>query len=253
MSVKEKNKIFKMIHTIYYIILSYFLLGGFGFYCINREKEFKIVRKNYTKFGVYFIIINILFFSIVINSIAFQYLSILIIGAGLVELFRLFRKSGFRNKRFYLFSFVVYGILSYGFILFGALQKELILFSFIVLSIFDSFSQITGQLFGHRKLFPKTSPNKTLGGLAGGGIIAISSSFLLYSLYPASQVKSILLTVGVVFFAFTGDLAASFYKRKFNVKDYNRIIPGHGGFLDRFDSLIASGAWVAFNEYVLNL
>jgi phosphatidate cytidylyltransferase len=231
--------------------LSYFLLGGFGFYCINRKKDAEIARKSYTKFGVYFIIVNILFFSIVTNPIAFRYLSILIIGAGLAELFRLFQKSGFRNKRFYFFSFVVYGILSYGFFLLGALQKELILFSFIVLSIFDSFSQITGQLLGHRKLFPKVSPNKTLGGLIGGGIIAFGSSFLLYSLYPVSVAKSILLTVGVVFFAFTGDLAASFYKRKFNAKDYNHIIPGHGGFLDRFDSLIASGAWVAFNEYVL--
>lgn len=240
-----------MIHTIYYIILSYFLLGGFGFYCINRKKDAEIAGKSYTKFGVYFIIVNILFFSIVTNPIAFRYLSILIIGAGLAELFRLFQKSGFRNKRFFFFSFVVYGILSYGFFLLGALQKELILFSFIVLSVFDSFSQITGQLWGHRKLFPKVSPNKTLGGLVGGGIIAFGSSFLLYSLYPVSVAKSILLTVGVVFFAFTGDLAASFYKRKFNVKDYNRIIPGHGGILDRFDSLIASGAWVAFNEYVL--
>ena len=242
-----------MIRTIYYIILIYFLLGGIGFYLINRHKNPEIARKSYTKFSVYFIIINILFFSIVINPIAFRYLSILIIGVGFFELFRLFRKSGFRNKRFYLFSFVVYAILSYGFLFFGALQKELILFSFILISIFDSFSQITGQLFGRRKLFLKISPNKTLAGLIGGGFIAIGSSFLINSLYPASTAKSILLTIGVVFFAFAGDLAASFYKRKFNVKNYSRLLPEHGGFLDRFDSLIASGAWVALNEYVLNL
>jgi phosphatidate cytidylyltransferase len=171
---------------------------------------------------------------------------------GVFELFRLFHNSGYRNTVFFLLSFVVYGILSTGFLLFGTLQKELILFSFIVLSIFDSFSQIAGQLFGRKKLFPKTSPNKTLGGLVGGGLIAISSSFLLNSLYSAPVAKLILLTVGVVFFAFAGDLAASFYKRKFNVKDYSKLIPGHGGFLDRFDSLIAVGAWVAFNMYVLN-
>jgi len=205
-----------------------------------------------SKFGVYFININILFFSIVINSLVFRHLSILIIGAGFFELFRLFRNSGYRNTVFFLLSFVVYGILSTGFLLFGTLQKELILFSFIVLSIFDSFSQISGQLFGHRKLFPKTSPNKTLGGLVGGGLIAISSSFLLNSLYSVPAAKFILLTVGVVLFAFAGDLAASFYKRKFGVKDYSKLIPGHGGFLDRFDSLITAGAWVAFNIYVLN-
>ncbi len=240
-----------MIRIIYYIILIYFLLGGVGFYFINRKKEHEIARKSYTKFGVYFIIINILFFSIVINLIAFRYLSILIIGVGFFELFRLFKNSEYRSTGFFLLSFVVYGTLSTGFLLFGTLQKELILFSFIVLSIFDSFSQIIGQLWGRKKLFPKTSPNKTFEGFIGGGLIAIGSAFLLKSLYPESELKSLILTGGVVLFAFAGDLAASFYKRKFNVKDYSKLIPGHGGFLDRFDSLIVAGAWVAFCIYVL--
>jgi len=241
-----------MIRTIYYTILVYFLLGGIGFYFINRKKDPKIAQKSYTKFAMYFIIINILFFSIVINPLAFWYLSILIIAMGFFELFRLFQNSGYKNTGFFIFSLVVYVTLSTGFLLFGTLQKELILFSFIVLSIFDSFSQISGQLFGHRKLFPKTSPSKTLGGLMGGGLIALGSSFLLNSLYSGHGFKSLLLTFGVVFFACAGDFAASLYKRKFNVKDYSNLIPGHGGFLDRFDSLIAAGAWVAFNMYVLN-
>lgn len=242
-----------MIETIYYIILIYFLLGGIGFYIINRKKDYRVAQKSYTKFGVYFIIINILFFSIAINPLVFQYLSILIIGVGFFELFRLFRKSGYRTKGFYLLSLIVFAILSTGFLLYGTLQKELILFSFIVLSIFDSFSQITGQLFGRKKLFPKTSPNKTLGGLIGGGFIAITSSFFLCNLFSEPKLKTTAISLGVVFFAFTGDLAASFYKRKFNVKDYSNLIPGHGGFLDRFDSLIVAGAWVAFYQYVLNI
>ena len=143
-------------------------------------------------------------------------------------------------------------MLSMGFLLFGTLQKELILFSFIVLSIFDSFSQIAGQLWGRRKLFPKTSPNKTLGGFIGGGLMAIGSAFLLNNLYSGTELKSLILTLGIVLFAFAGDFTASFFKRKFNVKDYSNLIPGHGGFLDRFDSMIAAGAWVAFSVYVLN-
>lgn len=242
----------KMITTIYYIILLYFVLGGVGFYFINRKKRPEIASKSNLKFITYFFIINILFFSIVINPLAFRYLSVLIIGVGLVEMFRLFQKSGYLNKGFYLLSLIVYGSLSTGFLLFGNLQKELILFSFIVLSIFDSFSQITGQVFGRKKLFPKTSPNKTLGGLIGGGLIAFTSSFLLGNLFSEPNLKLTAISLGVVFFAFTGDLAASLYKRKFNVKDYSKLIPGHGGFLDRFDSLIAAGAWVAFSIYVLN-
>jgi phosphatidate cytidylyltransferase len=92
-----------------------------------------------------------------------------------------------------------------------------------------------------------------LGGLIGGGLIAITSSFFLCNLFSESNLKTTAISLGVVFFAFTGDLAASFYKRKFNVKDYSNLIPGHGGFLDRFDSLIVAGAWVAFYQYVLNI
>jgi phosphatidate cytidylyltransferase len=88
--------------------------------------------------------------------------------------------------------------------------------------------------------------------LIGGGIVALASSILLSSLYGGTLLMSVLLAVGIVVFAFAGDLAASFYKRKFNEKDFGTIIPGHGGFLDRFDSLIAGGAWVAFCVYMLN-
>lgn len=241
-----------MIATIYYIILIYFVLGGVGFYFINRKKSPEVAAKSNLKFITYFFVINILFFSIVINPLVFRYLSVLIIGTGLIELFWLFHKSGYKKSGFFLLALIVYGILSFGFLFFGKLQKELILFSFIVISIFDSFSQITGQLFGRRQLFRKTSPNKTLGGFIGGGLIAFTSSFFLRSLYFDFNLKYILLTLGVILFAFAGDLAASFYKRKFGVKDYSKLIPGHGGFLDRFDSLIAAGAWVAFSMYVLN-
>ena len=242
-----------MIYTIYYIILSYFLLGGIGFYVINRKKDSQTAKKSYTKFISYFFIINILFFSIIIKPVTFRYLSLLIIGAGFYELFKLFRVNGYRQKGFFLGSLVVFMILSVEFFLFSGLKKELILFSFLVLSIFDSFSQITGQLWGNIKIFPEISPNKTLGGLIGGSLVAIASGMLLDDLYTKTSVKSVLMTIGVIFFAFLGDIAASFYKRKYNVKDYSNIIPGHGGFLDRFDSLIAGGAWVTLYVSVLNV
>ncbi len=241
-----------MIKTIYIIILSYFLLGGIGFYYINRKKEPDVARKSYIKFLTYFVIINLLFFSIVVYPVIFRFLSIIIIGTGFIELFRLFRKSGYDKIGFFLLSVSIYSVLSLGFFLFGRLEKELILFSFLVLSIFDSFSQISGQLWGRRKIFPKISPNKTVGGLIGGSIIAICSAFLLNGLYAETPLKVIMMTFGVLVFAFSGDIAASLYKRKYKVKNYSKLIPGHGGFLDRFDSLIAGGAWVFLFVYILN-
>ncbi|HYQ56304.1 MAG TPA: phosphatidate cytidylyltransferase, partial [Draconibacterium sp.] len=128
----------------------------------------------------------------------------------------------------------------------GKMDSNLILFSFLVLSIFDAFSQISGQLWGKIKIAPKISPNKTVGGTVGGALFALASGFYLNGLYYNKWYIIAGLTLGIILFAFLGDIAASYYKRRFGVKDYSNLIPGHGGFLDRFDSLIAGGAWVTF-------
>lgn len=238
--------------TIYYVILVYFLLGGTGFYLINRKKDPAVARKSYIKFSTYFVIVNVLFFSIVINPTVFRYLALVIICCGFFEIIRVFRMNGNASKGILILSLFVFIVLSAGFYFFSGLEKGLILFSFLILSIFDSFSQISGQLWGRKKLFPKISPKKTLGGLIGGATIAILSSFVLNDLYNSSSLKSFALAVGIVFFAFVGDFAASSYKRTYNVKDFSDFIPGHGGFLDRFDSLIAGGAWVAVWALIIN-
>lgn len=239
-----------MIYTIYYIIITYFLLAAIGFYFINKNKTSDIAKKSWIKYGSYFIIINLLFFSIVINSIVFRYFSLLIIVVAIIELLVLFVQARYAKKKFFLLSLIVFAASSLGFYLFSGMEKYIILFSFLIVSIFDSFSQISGQLWGQKKLFPKISPNKTMGGFIGGAIVAILSALLLQNLYPEPTYKLFLLTIGIVVFAFLGDIASSYYKRKYRVKDYNNLIPGHGGFLDRFDSLIAGGAWVAIFQFI---
>jgi len=234
-----------MISTIYIFILSYFLLGALGFYFINRKKEKEVAKASWTKFIAYFFIINILFFSIVINPLVFRGLSALIIGVGAVELIRLFRQRQYAHSGFFVGSVLVYAVLAYGFWHFSGQEKGLMLFTFLILSIFDAFSQISGQLWGKRKIAPKISPNKTIGGSLGGAVFALLSAYVLQSLVDIGLAEVLLLAAGIVVFAFAGDIAASFYKRKFGVKDYSTLIPGHGGFLDRFDSLIAGAAWVS--------
>ncbi|TVQ89019.1 MAG: phosphatidate cytidylyltransferase [Bacteroidetes bacterium] len=234
-----------MIFTIYIIILIYFALGAIGFYFINRPKEAHEARKNWTKLITYFLIINIVFFSIVIKPEVFRYLALLIILVGYLEVFSVFRRSGYTSIVYFALSIAVFSIFSFGFHIFSLLEKELILFTFIILSVFDSFSQITGQIWGKSRLFPSISPNKTIEGLIGGALIAGISAFLVRGLLSTDPLKSVLLVLGVLVFAFLGDIGTSHYKRKYNVKDFNNLIPGHGGFLDRFDSLIAGGAGVA--------
>jgi phosphatidate cytidylyltransferase len=240
-----------MIITVYIIVISYFLLGVIGFYFINRKKKSSEARKSWIKTLVYFIIINILCLSIIINPFIFRVLAILIISTGFYEMFGLFRGSGYVKKGFFLISIMVFVLFSIPFFLFSGMGKELIFFSFAILSIFDSFSTITGQLWGRKKLFPKISPNKTIEGFIGGMIVAVLSAILLRGLIEVPATRAITLGAGVAVFAFIGDLLASYYKRKYNVKDFSSLIPEHGGFLDRFDSLIASGAWVTLLGWIV--
>ncbi|MFN2336827.1 MAG: phosphatidate cytidylyltransferase, partial [Bacteroidales bacterium] len=137
---------------------------------------------------------------------------------------------------------------------FSVMDQGLILFAFLILCIFDGFSQVTGQLFGKRKLFPKISPNKTVEGFIGGATFALLSGLVFRELIPEIPLPEVLLLAAVVvLFAFAGDTTKSVYKRKYNVKDFSRLIPGHGGFLDRFDSLIAGGAGVALLRWLTGL
>mgnify|MGYP001455578708 FL=1 len=239
-----------MIYKIYITIIMYFLIGAVGFYLINRKKSRDVNQKSWIKYGTYFLIINVLFLSIVINSIAFRFCTILIIVISAFELFTVFKESGYAKTNFFVLYIILFYLFSISFYWFSALDANIILFTFLILSIFDSFSQISGQLFGRKKLLPKVSPNKTLGGLIGGMVIAIVSAFLLKSLYPIPNYKLIITTFGIILFAFIGDIGASYFKRVYKVKDYSNLIPGHGGFLDRFDSLIAVGGWVLLIQLI---
>jgi phosphatidate cytidylyltransferase len=233
-----------MIWTIYLIILGYFFMGSIAFYFINRKKEATESRKSWIKFITYFVIIHILFFSIVIYASLFMFIAMIIIAAGFFELYKVFNESGFERKKFFLLSTVLFTIFAISFFLFSIMEKNIILFSFLLLSIFDSFSQISGQLWGRHKIFPEISPNKTIEGFFGGFIITVLSALLLKSLIASTFLYAFVLAIGLAVFAFLGDMATSFYKRNYHIKDYSNLIPGHGGFLDRFDSLIAGGSFI---------
>lgn len=242
-----------MILTVYLFLLAFYLLGTAGIYLTYRRKERQVARKAWIKHIAYFVIINIVYFSIVINPVVFHVLAAIIVVAGFYELFRLFRVSGFKYGNLFLVEILVLVALSAGFLVFSAMHKEMILFTFIIISLFDGFSQITGQLWGRRKLFPKISPNKTVEGLIGGMLVAVLSSLIFTNLISATWLKTVLLAAWIAVFAFLGDTAKSIVKRKYNVKDFSNLIPGHGGFLDRFDSLIAAGAGVALMGWIVEL
>ena len=112
----------------------------------------------------------------------------------------------------------------------------------------DIFAYFTGFLFGKHKLIPEVSPKKTIEGSIGGAVFCALSFVgfgLVYNNFLAPEGTSIsiiaLAIIGVVtsFIAQVGDLSLSVVKRHFGIKDYGWVFPGHGGVLDRFDSIFA--------------
>lgn len=110
---------------------------------------------------------------------------------------------------------------------------------FILIWCNDTFAYLTGRSFGKHKLYERISPNKTWEGFAGGVIAAIiASSIMSYYLTFMPLIGWIGLALIVVIFGTVGDLFESALKRSFNLKDSGSFMPGHGGILDRIDSLL---------------
>ena len=116
---------------------------------------------------------------------------------------------------------------------------------FVAAWVCDSFAYFTGRFFGKHKLAPHLSPKKTIEGSIGGIIFAILGC-MLYGLiiekafevdanYVALAIIGLILSI----ISQIGDLWASLIKREYGVKDYSQMMPGHGGIMDRFDSIIA--------------
>ena len=134
-------------------------------------------------------------------------------------------------------------------------------FLFLIPLIFswvtDTFAYFCGRLFGKHKLIPAVSPKKTVEGAIGGAVFCALTAFI-YGLvvnacfgvapnYPVLIASGLLISV----VSQIGDLAMSAVKREHNLKDFGKILPGHGGFLDRFDSSIAVAVLVlAINTYL---
>ena len=104
----------------------------------------------------------------------------------------------------------------------------------------DSWAYVSGKLFGKHKLAPSISPGKTWEGLIGGATCAIVLGYFLFSLMPSTfpRFDWVIIAIIVAVFANVGDLIESQIKRIKGVKDSGKLLPGHGGVLDRFDGLL---------------
>lgn len=134
---------------------------------------------------------------------------------------------------------ILIGLVFNSFILVRAFGVYRFVYLILITTLTDTFAFIVGSLIGKHKLCPKVSPNKSWEGSIAGSLLGtfISCIFFHYCLNPIS-IKVVLITLALSILGQFGDLVFSRIKRDNEIKDYSNIMPGHGGIMDRLDSLI---------------
>ncbi len=132
-----------------------------------------------------------------------------------------------------------------------------VIMAFVVTWANDTFAYFTGHAFGRHRLYERISPKKTWEGFAGGAVGSVAGALVSrWLLLPdaLSPAAAVVIGVGAAVLGPLGDLAESMVKRAAGVKDSSRIVPGHGGLLDRIDALLFVGPWIyVCADYVAGL
>lgn len=133
----------------------------------------------------------------------------------------------------------------------GEYSYEIILGLLFLTWANDIGAYFTGIIFGRTKLFERISPKKSWEGSIGGAILSVSTSLLIGLYFDGlNAIEWISVSVIVVIAGTYGDLVESHFKRSIQIKDSGNVIPGHGGFLDRFDSLLIAVPFVVVFLYL---
>ncbi|MDO5037075.1 MAG: phosphatidate cytidylyltransferase [Tissierellia bacterium] len=125
------------------------------------------------------------------------------------------------------------------FFCFEFLHTQFLYLVFVIAFSTDTMAYLIGNLFGRHKLIPQVSPNKTLEGALGGlgGAVLVTFFYFRFLGHPIQSIDLVLVGLASVA-GQLGDLFASRIKRQTGIKDFGKILPGHGGLLDRFDSIL---------------
>lgn len=242
----------RVLSAVVLLPLLFFVIGHGGIYIyiagtllsvIGLQEFFKVFKKNgnkpleYTCYISNFTMNTLIFLSnlnysyIVVNAL----FTIILVGAY----FLIKKKITLEDIMISLMGFIYVSVFLSHVNLLSQKGSMYIWLVFIFAWVTDTFAYFSGYFFGKRKLIPEISPKKTVEGAIGGilGTVVFTFCFAVFAGEPNPVYFIPLAIIGSVV-SQLGDLFASAIKRKYDVKDYGNIIPGHGGVLDRFDSIL---------------
>ena len=234
------------------IVIPLIAIGGYTFYCglsiigvigfyemINCRSKYKKVPNIINCFAM-------ICFSLIMESsligIGVEKIFILSIMMMLIPLIFITNRDKYCvEDAFYYIGVILFLGLAFNYIM-NIRDLSLNYFIYVILITIstDMFAHFYGTKIGKNKLCPKVSPNKTIEGMFGGTLLGtyIGTMFLLMISDNFSVILAIIISLLLSLVAQVGDLVFSAIKRKYNIKDYGNIMPGHGGVLDRLDSII---------------
>ncbi len=232
-----------------------FLIMTFGIACLYEYKRL-VHLKGYHIFIAY-LALWWAFIYLVHDKWLINILMFLTISMNIALLFFLFSK---KKKSFSFFQKFIVGLFYIGggciFLTIipykdNDFAKLLIMGIFILIWVNDSFAYFVGSTIGRTKLFTAVSPKKTIEGTIGGFVFTLVAAYFLGKYEPIiTPLQWFILAAVIVIFGTLGDLIESKFKRSAGVKDSGAIIPGHGGMLDRLDSLVFAAP---FAYLILNI
>lgn len=220
----EFNKLIQLKSIIpYFIFTILYLIFGFWQFILNSNDGINEARQ-------IFMVLTI-------------FVQMFLIKDLFSERIPLFLTKRFILTTFYLSSAFVFLILIANYN--DTYNPKILLGAFILVWVNDSFAYIIGKNFGKQKLFEKISPKKTVEGFLGGLLFScIASYFIATFTETLTFTNWLILSIIISVFGTLGDLIESKFKRQAKVKDSGVIMPGHGGLLDRLDSIIFAAPFI---------